>query len=161
LLLHGAGRMEEAESALVRGRRACEAAPASAMADPRVRRELAAILGHLGLVLKDRGHLAESLDIYDHAARMQRARLAAGSHSADDRELLGVLLANQASVLEADDQARAAERVRVEVRDLALRLQADYPTIPRYRQGAAVALANLANRIRRDPARAAEAHGLL
>jgi serine/threonine-protein kinase len=161
LLLHGAGRMEEAESALVRGRRACEAAPASAMADPRVRRELAAILGHLGLVLKDRGHLAESLDIYDHAARMQRARLAAAPHSADDRELLGVLLANQASVLEADGQARAAKRVRVEVRDLALRLQADYPTIPRYRQGAAVALANLANRIRRDPARAAEAHGLL
>ncbi len=160
VLLHGAGRLDEAESALVRGRDACAAAPSSAPADPRLQQELMAILNQLGLVLRDRGRPTEAQEIYAQAIRMQRARLAAAPGASADRERLAVLLGTQANAMADAGQAEAAERIRLEVRDLALRLKDDYPMIPRYRQRAAANLSNLAAAIGRDPARAAEARAL-
>jgi serine/threonine-protein kinase len=161
VLLHGAGRLEEAESALDRGHRACEDAPASPPPHPRLSQELTAILGLLARVLKDRGRPAEALDLYDRAIRMQRARLAASLSSPPDREVLFVLLQNLANAQAEAGRSREAEHTQLEARDLALRLKDDYPAILRYRQGAAAILTNLANGLRRDPARAAEARSLL
>jgi tetratricopeptide (TPR) repeat protein len=159
-LLQAAGRLDEAESCLTRGRDACQAVPSSSPADPRLKQELMAILGHLGLVLRERGRLSEAMAIYADAVRMQRSRLAASPDSSAERELLVVLLGSQANAMTAAGQADAAERIRFELRDLALRLKDDYPAIPRYRQRAAANLSNLATGIGHDSARMAEARAL-
>jgi eukaryotic-like serine/threonine-protein kinase len=160
VLLRGAGRLEEAEHFLFRGRKVCEDYPQSGRDDPRVRRELAAILGHLSLVLTDRGRRSEALETYTRAVQVQKALAAAAPSSSMDRELLIVLLGNQANAMALDGQA-AAERTLVEAREAALRLKNDYPAIARYQELAATVLTNLANGLRSNPARDDETRALL
>ena len=161
VLCRDAGRWDEAEHFFVRGRQLCLANPPSSPADPRVHQELVRILGHLSQLLMNRGRRAEALQGYAHAIRVQKALVQASPRTSGYRELLVTLLLSQAGAMAANRQADQAERTLVDARELAQRLRADFPAVPHYHELAASVLTNLANLIRADPARAAEARAIL
>jgi tetratricopeptide (TPR) repeat protein len=160
VLLHGSGRWEEAEHFLIRGRKVCEVLPSATTDDPRVRRELAAILGHLGQVLTDRGRRAEAMENYAHAVRVQRALLTAVAHSWQDRICLIEVLGDQADAMAADGHPAAAERIRMEIRELITTLSTDDAAMPRYQRLAATNFGRLAGEIARDSSRIGEVRAL-
>ena len=97
VLLRLAGRWDEAEHFLFRGRKVCEVSPPSTHNDPLIRRELAAILRHLGRVLLDRGRQAEAFESFTRAILIQKALLKEEPGSLEDRELLIDALNDQAN----------------------------------------------------------------
>jgi tetratricopeptide (TPR) repeat protein len=161
VMLHRAGRWEEAEHFLFRGRKLCEVAPPSMPIDPRVRQELVPILCHLSHVQMDRGRRAEALQGFADAVEVQKALAAASPQIGAHRENLVVLSIDQAKALAAEGQAVAAEHTLAEARELALRLRSDDPAIARHHELAASVLNDLASVIRTDPSRADEAREIL
>jgi tetratricopeptide (TPR) repeat protein len=161
VLCRDAGRWDEAEHFFVRGRQLCLANPPSSPADPRVHQELVRILSHLSRLQMERGRRAEALQGYAHAVREQKALAQASPRTSAYRELLVTLLLSQAAAMAANRQPAQAEHTLVEARELAQRLRADFPAVPHYHELAASVLTNLANLIRSNPARAAEARAIL
>jgi tetratricopeptide (TPR) repeat protein len=161
VMMHHAGRWDEADHFFTRGRQLCLANPPSSPADPRVRRQLVAILGHFSLLLLDRGRRTDALQTLAHAIRVQKDLIHASPRTTAHQEVLVTLFLQQASALEATGQPDGAERILAEARDLAERLRAENPLVPRYHELAATVFHSLASIVRRDPGRAALARELL
>jgi serine/threonine-protein kinase len=160
-LLRRCGRWDEAEHFFARGRQLCGAGSPKMPADVRIRQQLVAILNHLGLLLLDRGRRAEALENYSEAVKAQKDLVRASSGSSDSRELLTVLLLNQANAFMANGQLVDAEARLGEARDVVEKLRADFPAIGRYQDLNASVLHNLANAVKTDSARIDQALDLL
>jgi tetratricopeptide (TPR) repeat protein len=161
VMMHHAGRWDEADHFFTRGRQLCLANPPSSPADPRVRRQLVAILGHFSLLLLDRGRRTDALQSLAQAVRVQKDLIHASPRTTAHQEVLVTLFLQQASALVASGQPDGAERILAEARDLAERLRAENPLVPRYHELAATVYHSMASIVRRDPGRAAEARQLL
>src|SRR4029077_18320592 len=98
---------------------------------PRVKQQLVAILGHLSLLLLDRGRRSEALQNFAQARRVQKVLVDTSPGSSSHREVLVTLLLDQANALVADGKAAEAERTLGEARELAERLRVEDPPAPR------------------------------
>ncbi|MGP0063007.1 MAG: tetratricopeptide repeat protein [Isosphaeraceae bacterium] len=161
VLLHHAGRWEEAEHFLFRGSKLCEIAPPSAPPDPRVREELVSILCHLSRVQLDRGRRAEALQSYARAVEVQKALLERSPGTIALRERLIGLMIDQANELAVDGPPAPAESILSEARILARRLRDSEPSVTRFHRLEAAVLNRLGDLLGSDPARSADARALL
>jgi tetratricopeptide (TPR) repeat protein len=155
-----AGRWDEAESTLNRGRLLCEKLPTTLVDDPRVTRDRVGFLEELGRLLLETGRLAEALECDNIAVTTQRALTRAPAATSDDRERLVKLLMKLAAVYTGLGRPADNERVLAEASDVADLLRAESPAQARHDELAATVLDLRANTIKSDPDRAALAQQL-
>jgi tetratricopeptide (TPR) repeat protein len=155
------GRWDEAESAWFRGRMLCEKVPDPLVADPRVVRDRVGFLDQLGRLSLEAGRRGEGLDYATTAVATQTALACSESGTIEDRERLVDLGIKLAGAFTAVRQPVDAERALVQAREVIEHFPTDAQAAARHDDLAATVLALLAATICRDPARLAEAEGLL
>ncbi|MFI5458739.1 MAG: hypothetical protein ACHRXM_25205 [Isosphaerales bacterium] len=160
-LLRGAGRWEDAEHELVRGRILCQTRVPNMTVDRRVDQQLVAIFIQLARLFQETGRWHQAIENYVIAARIQQGLLQSSSATGQERELLVSLLIDQARVYTSYRQPGKAERVLAEALDHAGRFRTEFPAAPRYDNLAATVLNELADTIKTNPKRVTEARDLL
>jgi len=156
-LLHEAGAWDEADRTLNRGLRLSMTRVPNLPADPRFEQQMVIGWKQLALVHQDKGLVPDAIEDYAIAARVQKNLLQSSSATAVERELLVSLLIDQARVYTSHRQPNKAEPVLAEALKLADRFRTEFPATARYDNLEARVLIELADTIKTDPQRAAEA----
>jgi tetratricopeptide (TPR) repeat protein len=160
-LYRDAGRWDDAESTYFRGRLLCEKLPESLFADPRVTRDRVGFLDQLGRLFSETGRQSEAIECETIAVKTQRALVATSAGTSEDRELLAMLLINLAGVCTGMTQSAGALGALAEACEVASGLQSDFPGSARYGDLAATVQENLADIVKSDTTRGAEACDIL
>jgi eukaryotic-like serine/threonine-protein kinase len=161
ILYRDAGRWDEAESTISRGRLLCETLPANLRDDPRVARSRVGFLDQLGRLFVETGRPSEALTCDTIAVTAQQALVSSAAGTSEDREVLVALAINLAGDFTIVRRPLDAERTLVGAGDVADLLRADFPTAPRYDDLVATVLELRASAVNSDTNRHLEARELL
>ncbi len=160
-LLAAASRWQEAEFTLHRGMNVCRTRLTADSPDPQDDQQAVLITNQLGLLFLRTRRWTESMECFDDAVALQKGLIQPGSGTGEDRELLISLIMNQAKTYFANSKPKAALRSLVEAREVAERLNAEFPSNAGYRDLTATLLESEADQMQHDRDRAAMARGLL
>src|SRR5262249_18105622 len=150
------GKQKEAEAAYQEAQREQQALAKAFLLVAGYRRDLARTLNNLGILRRTLGRpdWEEPISV---AVGLQRKLVEESPQAAGPRRELARSLSNLGTQLRENGKIPAAEEAYRESIRLLVRLRADFPTVPDYRQELAAVQSNLGLLLQADPNRLAEA----